>query len=525
MGKDKIRIRTAQGVFYIEPTNHKFSYNTKQYLEKLFYRYPDKFKPRQFRKFAWFSAKTLTKVYCYGCKKYIEQTPERLLGGKFCKVCAGNVQYTDKQFKEKLKEIYKDKPHLDFSQGIYTKAREPYKMVCKYHGEYIVKYASTLLKGYNCYKCTRKSTAENMNKVMKEKFKNGYKPDRIKMRKTSFKDRLDKEFEFVEPIEVVDQYYATDRVEIRHKKCGSIRTVNLDNCSRLKCFKCHRVGTSKGEQEVAEFLKQYVDIEEHIKPFGDKREIDIYIPSKDLFIEFDGVFWHSDKYKGVKAQQEKTLESLNNGYDIIHITDSQWLNNRSTIKSILLNKLGLTPFKIGARKCTVKEIDYKTARNFVDKNHLQGYARSSIILGLYFEDELLSVMSFSVLKKDYEVNLNRFVNKNFTLVQGGFSKLLRYFIENYKDRYKVITSFADLQWSKGEVYYKNGFRYLYTTVPSYNYYTKTDFKMYHKSYFRKRRLMRILGLKRTNMTEFQMADKLGLIRYYDSGKMKFQLNI
>jgi hypothetical protein len=72
--------------------------------------------------------------------------------------------------------------------------------------------------------------------------------------------------------------------------------------------------------------------------------------------------------------------------------------------------------------------------------------------------------------KIYEWNLSRFCNKLDYNIIGGASKLLKYFIKSIKS--KRIISYADRDWSLGELYYKLGFDMLYETDPDYKYIIK-----------------------------------------------------
>ena len=52
-----------------------------------------------------------------------------------------------------------------------------------------------------------------------------------------------------------------------------------------------------------------------------------------------------------------------------------------------------------ARQCIVEEIDRNTAAKFIHEYHLQGYTNDKIRIGLYYKDELVSVMTlYSFIK-------------------------------------------------------------------------------------------------------------------------------
>jgi hypothetical protein len=109
---------------------------------------------------------------------------------------------------------------------------------------------------------------------------------------------------------------------------------------------------------------------------------------------------------------------------------------------------------------------------------------------------------------DNEWNLNRFCTKINTNVIGGASKLLNYFIANYSPN--RIISYADMDWSIGNLYYVLGFECIDVTPPDYKY--VIDGKRVHKSRFRKRK----------GVSESKIVDEMGLRKVYDCGKIKFE---
>jgi hypothetical protein len=123
-----------------------------------------------------------------------------------------------------------------------------------------------------------------------------------------------------------------------------------------------------------------------------------------------------------------------------------------------------------------------------------------------------------------EYELIRFCNKKYITVVGGFSKLLKFFIDKMKP-YKIET-FADIRWSginpMNTVYYKNGFKYIAKTPPNY-WYIKTDryLNRYHRFVFRKDVLVKE-GFDK-NMTEWEIMKIKGYDRIWDCGSLKFEL--
>ena len=253
-----------------------------------------------------------------------------------------------------------------------------------------------------------------------------------------------------------------------------------------------------------------------INNYRDKYEIDIYLPDLKLGFEFNGLYWHSERFKSNDYHLGKTDYFKVKGIRIIHIWEDDWINKENIIKSQILNLLNLTKTNIFARKCTVKEISSNISSIFLLNNHIQGNVNSSVKLGIYYNDDLVSVMTFDHFEgrkkmNNNEWNLSRFCNKINVNVIGGASKILSHFIKKYNpDR---IISYADKDWSIGNLYYKLGFEIVRENRPDYKYIIGD--KRVHKSRYRKSRL-------NTDLSESIQMNKYGILKIWDCGKIKFE---
>jgi hypothetical protein len=286
------------------------------------------------------------------------------------------------------------------------------------------------------------------------------------------------------------------------------RETNTEICTVCNLIDKHQSGK---EIKLYNLIKSLYD-GEIIQNFKiGKQEIDIYLPGLSLGFELNGIYWHSDKFKSKNFHKEKSEFFLERGIRIIHIWEDDFDSKFNIIKSQIINLLGLSN-KIWARKCIVKEVtDTNSIRVFLDNNHIQGYVNSNLKLGLYYNDELVSLMTFDHFegRKKMNVNewnLNRFCNKLEYSVVGGASKLLKYFIKNYD--VKRIISYADRDWSKGDLYENLGFIKIGESKPDYKYLVND--KRVHKSNFKKS----VTGISES---------KLDLNKVWDCGKIKFEL--
>ena len=318
--------------------------------------------------------------------------------------------------------------------------------------------------------------------------------------------------------------YIINNISLFNCVKGHTFEINVKNYYNRKysniplCTMCNPIGDSKSikEKELLYFIQNNYD-GEIISSYRDKMEIDIYLPELKLGFEFNGLYWHSEKFKEKSYHLDKTNYFKDRDIRIIHIWEDDWIFKESIVKSQIHNLLGLNTNKLFARKCVIKNVSTKEARIFLDENHIQGFVNSSFKIGLYYEDELVSIMTFDSFegrKKMEEggYNLSRFCNRLGYNVVGGASKLLSYFIKEYNS--KRIVSYADKDWSVGSLYYTLGFENITESKPDYKYIVGD--KRVHKSKYRKSKL-------KTTLTEKQATEKIGISRIYDCGKIKFEL--
>ena len=216
-------------------------------------------------------------------------------------------------------------------------------------------------------------------------------------------------------------------------------------------------------------LRQYIknilpskcvsDKEIYIKDDGKEYGLDIFIQNKLLGFEYNGNYWHSELYKDQLYHQNKSLVFEKNNIHLIHIFEYEWIDEKkqNLLKYYIKSKLGIFDKKFFARKCVVEEISLEDYKSFCLKNHLQGYAFASKRFGLFFENELLQIISFSKPRftDKYEWEIIRECSKLGYCIIGGKEKLWKYFIRNYNP--KSVISYCDFSKFKGNSYLKLGF--------------------------------------------------------------------
>jgi hypothetical protein len=253
-------------------------------------------------------------------------------------------------------------------------------------------------------------------------------------------------------------------------------------------------------------------------------ELDIYLPDLKIAFEFNGLYWHSELNKDKNYHFNKTELCENSDIMLIHIWEDDWQLKNNIVKSIILNKLGTTNNKIFARKCKIQNVDTKLYRIFLSDNHLQGYVNTDIKIGLYYNDELVSVMGIGKKRKimngknDGSFEMYRLCNKLHTNILGGFSKLFSYFLKTYN--FPEIISYVDRSYFNGNGYKKVGFQLVSKTSP--NYYYVVDRKREYRFKYRKDILVKE-GFD-PNKSEREIMLERKIYRIYNSGNLKFIFN-
>ena len=184
-----------------------------------------------------------------------------------------------------------------------------------------------------------------------------------------------------------------------------------------------------------------------LKPY----EIDCYCPEYKIGIEFNGTFWHSNLHKEKDYHIKKSKLAEQKGIRLIHIYESEWEDPRTRpiLESMLKIAFGKVENRIYARNCVIREITNKEAKPFNEANHLQGHRNAQITYGLFYEDKLVQLMSFSRHKK-YGWEIIRGCPGSNNVVVGGVSKLFKHFVrENNPDQ---VFSYADFNKFDGEGY-------------------------------------------------------------------------
>ena len=319
---------------------------------------------------------TKTKL-CIICPEHGEfwQLPYKHLSGQGCPFCAGKIKYTTESFIEKCTKLEHTKD-MTFEKVDYVNSNTKVKIICHHkdekgieHGEFLIN-PMKLLSGQGCPKCRyiksatrkRRNLSEIINfakEIHGDRYDYSliteYKNDRVKypimcpehgIFEQSFNNHIKSkqgcpicgrikcdetrtmsQKEFIEKAKKIHHnkydYSKVDYKKTNVKVCiicpehGEFWQQPNNHLFGQGCPKCYR-DKSKIERELFDFIKEILTedivVEENNRIILEGKEIDVYIPSKKIGFEMNGLIWHSDKFNTeINYHLNKTLKCLEKG--------------------------------------------------------------------------------------------------------------------------------------------------------------------------------------------------------------------
>ena len=424
-----------------------------------------------------------------------EQQPVLHYSGKGCKKCAID-NFKIKNFIDRAKKIHENK--YDYSLVKYVNHKTKVKIICPIHGMF-EQLPYVHLRGSRCTKCViKEKTSSNEEFISKAKLVHN-----------NFYDYNN-----------INYSNANNKINITCPIHGEFKQIVFNHLKGHGCSKC-TISISKGAEEINNFLNNLrIKTSENDRSIIKPLELDIYIGSKNLAIEFNGLYYHSFDHKESKEEKYRHLFKTNkckeNNISLLQIFENEWYEKQEIVKSIILSKLNVFDNIVYARNCIVKSISNKEFSNFCNLNHIQGNINTKIKLGLICNNNLVSVMGFNK-HKNYEYECTRYCNKINTKIIGGASKLFKNFLKLYNP--KSILSYSDKRYFDGSIYRTLGFNKEPDTKPNY-FYIKGK-KLYSRQKFQKHKLKNLLKNFNPNISESENMFANGYRRIWDCGHSKY----
>jgi len=374
------------------------------------------------------------------CGNEFMMTPGNFSSGHGCPKCARKI-VAEKLFEQKGSKFL---DLVNNSNGEYTMLSEykgsNTKVVLRHNkcGAIFTRTPGSVnLSGFNgclCSVCNKKNVADSLRFTVEQANE--------KLAK------VNKEYEFI------TYNGAINEATIRHKVCGHEFTGKASYfiLGDGHCPRC-TTNISKQEREIFEWVKSICpDTLPSVRNIEGVSEIDIYVPSKKVGIEYNGHYWHSaQKLMGKermtyaeakKYHRNKSLACEKQGIRLIHIWDYEWDDERKqkVLKNIILGALGMLTERYYARDCKVCRYDNTSNRwdelnNFFKENNIQGNRGGTLVYTLEKDDKILMAYKFGKpsggkAKLKYRYEMVRGASAPGVQVIGGATRLWKHFIKD-----------------------------------------------------------------------------------------------
>lgn len=500
--------------------------------------------------------KTIGRIICPIHGEF-EQELASHLNGCGCQKCNKGVVDTKEGFIESANKIHGD--YYNYDKFVYVNRKVAGVIVCPRHGEF-TQTPDAHLRGCGCKKC-KSSMLENI--IIKALNKNNinfiFQFSFIASNGSTYKaDFLLEEPKIIIECQGEQHFYPTKF----SSKTSDEQAKMLLNERIASDKNKYKTAVENGYKVVYFFIPSYFHHNINVKDIEFYKDKEIFTDINRLIdyisinqtkkmsmdnlssfcddfrkrISKDIIFIDSNTFRFknfvisfhvLKPNKRDTLNSLTReqkklGYSTLHIFEDEYIFKREILFAKLshifgLNKIGKR--KIYGRKCIIRNIYMFEAKEFLNKNHIQGFSASTVYLGAFCNDELVGVMTF-LHNNDDSWTLTRFATDINSTCSGVGGKLFKYFVKNYEPI--TIKSFSDKRWvtSKEDIYTKLGFINIGNVYSDYHYIHTTSLKRIHKFNFRKQILHKKYGLP-LSMTELAMTRELGYDRIWDCGLIKY----
>lgn len=446
------------------------------------------------------------------------QRPAHHMNGHGCPRCKADLtsqrcRIDQNAFITKAQAVHGDR--FDYSRAQYVLTNRKVEIVCPEHGSFWQTPNAHISVGAGCPRCAGKNRSTETF-VAEARVVHG---DRYGYDKTEYQ-------------------HIKDKLTITCPVHGDFDQSAEAHLIGRGCRFCwYEASASQGEQEVATWVAGLgLDTWRNRRDLLDIAfEIDIFFPSLRVGIEYNGCYWHSDKFdKNTRVHEFKHRLARQAGIRLITVWDFDWRHRQTVVKQHLLRALhqDVGP-RIGARTCQVETLSAAAANQLYTDHHIQGSVRGGVLhLGLLHQGTPVAAMSFTQgatrrgKTDDDEWELARYATA--ACVPGGASRLFTAFHSLMQPR--VVWSFSDHQHFAGQLYPRLGFTHDGDLPADYRVVHPGSLRTWHKSLWQRRSIpARLRELKRQETfdpatdprTEKEMQDLVNVLRVWDAGKSRW----
>lgn len=263
-----------------------------------------------------------------------------------------------KERAEKCSKLYKDNPNKSYDLG---------KRLSKYYADN-PEVVNRISEKCKAWRESNRDKVLEINSKISDWYKNN--PDKVKEktsrwintyknnRENNISKLLDRhinkrishvenlDLSFVHPDDVhfiIDGANSHTKVRTKCPLCGKYAYrplygfINYANNKVIEIPTCGEHNISRPEQEVADYISTFYsgEVIKHNREIISPLELDLYYPEKKIAIEFNGDYWHSEKFKDKDYHYNKFKLCLDHEIILVSIFESAWDSIKFYIKQYI----------------------------------------------------------------------------------------------------------------------------------------------------------------------------------------------
>lgn len=178
--------------------------------------------------------------------------------------------------------------------------------------------------------------------------------------------------------------------------CGTVRNVHIKNLITGKSKSCgHTIISSTAERDIADYIATLTPVVQNNRKLLDGKELDIYIPSINLGVEYNGIYWHSTLHHDKNYHKDKLLLANNKNIKLLQIFENEWTDifTNTKLKSYLSFLVNGPAKRYYARKLAVQSVSKEDTEEFIRLNSLDKLEELDFAYGLYDNNVLVMLMT------------------------------------------------------------------------------------------------------------------------------------
>lgn len=281
--------------------------------------------------------------------------------------------------------------------------------------------------------------------------------------------------------------------------------------------------TSVAEDTVREYIESlnYEVLASYRDILPGRKEIDIYIPSLKVGVEFNGVYWHSEGggKKDTQYHYNKWSNCEKLGVQLIQIWEDDWTKNPELVLKSLRRRLTFGTNSDSSANLTTQTINRDSAEKFLQDNDISGFKEATHYHGSVNDNgEVQSV--FALDQVGSKMHITQYVSN--ADANGDLKELLHHAKETYGVNSFTVT--VDNCTGEGSIYKNAGF--IETKVEPANYKYLIRGKRVSSAEYTPEKFRDSPALEwEDGLTEKELADLNGLNRIWDAGTTTYEFEI